>query len=510
LENPRGAAALAYHAATCHSEARLRSDPHGLDWENQPIPWRLYRGLEPIPLPRELPESEVPALSALAGAGSAPDRQLYLRGLARVLRFSAGVTKVKRGAGGDLYLRAHPNTGALYHLDVFVVTGALVDLDAGVYHFGAHDFALRRLRGGDYRATLALASAQEPRVASAQACLVVTSTWWRNAWKYRARAYRHVGWDGGALLANLLAVARTAGLAPRVVIGFADPAIESLLALDPRREGAVALVPLGTADAPLPPSAALAPLHLETEPLSPSEVDYPAIREIHAASSLADAEAVRRWRVPARAASEPLSSAKRLPLALPDDSALPAESLERVILRRGSTREFDPDAWLALEELAVTVDRATRPVPADFLAEQASLLDLYVIVHAVRGLPPGAYAYRRGERALELLVEGDLRRRAGRLALGQPLAADACANLYWLADLRAVGARLGDRGYRAAQLEGGVAGGRAYLASYAQGFGATGLTFFDDEVVELLSPHAAGKSVMFLAAIGRSARRPRA
>ena len=56
--------------------------------------------------------------------------------------------------------------------------------------------------------------------------------------------------------------------------------------------------------------------------------------------------------------------------------------------------------------------------------------------------------------------------------------------------------------YRAAQLEGGIIGGRLYLGAYAQGFGATGLTFFDDEVTEFFSPHASGKSVMFLVALG--------
>ena len=36
----------------------------------------------------------------------------------------------------------------------------------------------------------------------------------------------------------------------------------------------------------------------------------------------------------------------------------------------------------------------------------------------------------------------------------------------------------------------------------AQRFGATGLTFFDDEVAGFFSPHASGKSVMFLVALG--------
>ena len=46
-----------------------------------------------------------------------------------------------------------------------------------------------------------------------------------------------------------------------------------------------------------------------------------------------------------------------------------------------------------------------------------------------------------------------------------------------------------------------------YLAAYALRLGASGLTFFDDDVTEFFSPHAAGKSVMFLIALGRP--RPR-
>ena len=79
-------------------------------------------------------------------------------------------------------------------------------------------------------------------------------------------------------------------------------------------------------------------------------------------------------------------------------------------------------------------------------------------------------------------------------------------NVYSLANLSPLLARFGNRGYRAAQLEGGITGGRLYLASYAQRFGATGLTFFDDEVTEFFSPHASEKSVMFLVALGHPDR----
>ena len=146
-------------------------------------------------------------------------------------------------------------------------------------------------------------------------------------------------------------------------------------------------------------------------------------------------------------------------------------------------------------------------MPADFLAVPgATLLDFYLIVHAVEGLAPGTYYFRRSERSLEQLREGDFRQAAGWLGLGQELPADAAVNVYSLAQLPPVLARFGNRGYRAAQLEGGITGGRMYLSAYAQRFGASGLTFFDDDVTEFFSPHAAGKSVMFLVALGHADR----
>jgi len=73
--------------------------------------------------------------------------------------------------------------------------------------------------------------------------------------------------------------------------------------------------------------------------------------------------------------------------------------------------------------------------------------------------------------------------------------------------MRPILERFGNRGYRATQLEAGILGGKLYLAAYAQHLGATGLTFFDEDVISFFSPHAAGKSAIFLTAVGRSVRR---
>ena len=101
------------------------------------------------------------------------------------------------------------------------------------------------------------------------------------------------------------------------------------------------------------------------------------------------------------------------------------------------------------------------------------------------------------------MKEGEFRAEAYHLGLEQQLPADACVDIFFLADLNRVLERYGNRGYRAVQLEAGAIGGRMYLVTYAQRLGATGLTFFDDDVTNFFSPHAKDKSAVFLLAIGK-------
>jgi SagB-type dehydrogenase family enzyme len=233
---------------------------------------------------------------------------------------------------------------------------------------------------------------------------------------------------------------------------------------------------------------------------------------MHEASSLESEEEVAAWREGTEKAEgkrmrDDERQTRLFPLQLLRDDLLPVDTIDEVIVRRGSTREFARES-IGFAELSTMLDRATRGIAADFLGgAKDSLNEIYLIVHAVDDLPPGAYYYRRAEGALELLKPGDFRQEAGNLGLGQEIPADCSANVYFLADLTATLERFGNRGYRAAQLEAAIMGGKLYLAAYAQRLGASGLTFFDDDVSEFFSPHAAGKSVMFLIALGKSAKK---
>jgi len=501
--NADGAGAREFHDRTAHSFQSIRASRHTLDWDNKPLPFKIYPDLPAMPLPRDLPALAADVAPALIG-GAVAASGLDLERLAALLYYAAGVTKVKRyPGGGEVYFRAAASTGALYQTEVYLVTGALAGLPAGVYHFGPGDFALRRLREGDFRGALALAAAAEDLAAS-PAILVLSGLYWRNTWKYQARGYRHLFWDSGTLLANLLAAAAALGVPARLVTGFVDLEVNALLGLDAETEGALVLAPLGIAGTSGPPSPVISPLDAATVPLSASRVDYPLLVEAYRDSSLESEAEVAQWREEAGLALPPSAPPASSLVALPPPAARMGRALGETIERRGSTREFSGES-IDAERFSTALYHATRGVALDV---PGRLVDLYLAVHAVDGIPPGAYAYHPDRHALETLARGDVRADSAYLCLGQPLGGASSATAFFLSDLRSVLARLGNRGYRLANLEAGIAGGRLYLGAYAQGFGASGLTFYDRAVVEFFGPHAAGKDAIFVTALGRSVRGP--
>ena len=152
------ASAREYHERTKHSPASIRSGPHYLDWDNQPHPFKVYEDLASLPLEEHLTSSGMPALQAISRGAQDGERGITHQELGELLFLCAGVTRRRRYFGGEMLFRAAACTGALYHVDVYVVAGPLADLDAGVYHFAPERFALTPLRTGDHRGALA-----EPR-----------------------------------------------------------------------------------------------------------------------------------------------------------------------------------------------------------------------------------------------------------------------------------------------------------------------------------------------------------
>ena len=508
MANNGFSSALTYHEATKHSEVSIGASAHYLDWDNKPAQFKAYKNLPSIALPRDFPRPEENSIEAIRNeTNESGPKQVDLGVLSELLFFSAGLTRKARFGKELYYMRAASATGALYPIELYVISGRIPGLEAGVYHFNPLHFSLVKLREGDYRASLEDAGCADGL--SAPFTLAFASLAWRNAWKYEARSYRHWFWDTGVIVANLLATSNSVGLATKAVLCFVDSEIDQLLGLEYKKEATVALavVGIGRIEPGLRVNQPIRSLALESNPLSSEEINYPIIWETNEASQLRSKSETETWR-------KSLSLSKRtiptttpaFPLRGPKEDLSPL--LDEVILLRGSTRKFAREP-ISFDHLSTILQSSATKIPLDLLPENETLIDFYFIANDVQGLPQGSYFYNTNTNSVEQLKVLKNRSMPGYLCLGQQLFSDASVVFFLMTNLNSVLKSLGNRGYRAAQFEAGVRAGKIYLSSYAVRVGASGSTFFDDAVTEFFSPHANEKSPMIAVGVGVPAYKAR-
>jgi hypothetical protein len=96
--------------------------------------------------------------------------------------------------------------------------------------------------------------------------------------------------------------------------------------------------------------------------------------EMHDASSLESEEEIAQWRSrhPIFPSSTPDGKAVGLQ---PPSLGQSKDTIEHLILRRGSTRTFDKAASITLAQLSTILDRSTRGLSADFLQPPGAQLN---------------------------------------------------------------------------------------------------------------------------------------
>ncbi|MDQ4027277.1 MAG: SagB/ThcOx family dehydrogenase [Actinomycetota bacterium] len=478
-----------FHELTKHTPASIRRSRHLLDWSNKPYPFKEYVDLEPIPLPSPSSDTSLPATDAIVGHAPDARRSLDLSELARLLVLGAGVLRERVFPDGErFYFRTYASAGALYPVEVYVACAGIDQLAPGLYHFHPRETALRQLATNDPRAAVVAACGGRDSLAAAPIALVLTGIPWRTTWKYEARGYRHIFWDAGMIIVNFLALAASGGHPAEVIAGFADDDLNALVGIDGRTEMALAVVPVGDSGERTALPASEARLHERPQhavaPLSRQAREYPEPVAVHAAGVLAPDD-VASWQRSSAGRSKP-----------PQDSQC-QDGVETVIRRRGSSRAFSR-ASIPGEQLTDVLLRAMHDLHSDW---DSSLVELVAIVNGANGISSGAYRLDGGR--LQMVAAGDFRDVGYWLCLEQPLGGDGAATVFLLADLERVSSDFGSRGYRAAQLEAGIRAGRLYLGAYACGFGATGLTFYDDEVRKFFDTDL---EPMLAVALGRPAR----
>ena len=184
-------------------------------------------------LPRELPPTSAPAVAVLAGTAEVSSAPLDLAQLARLLYLSAGVVRTMERPYGTHPFRAAGSAGG--------------PVPARGVRRGASRGPRPRVCTGMTPGTTRW-SKSDPRPGSGGPAVVVTGVPWRTGWRYRERGYRHIYWDACTMLAQLLALADSAGLNAALYSSFPDAQVAALVGADRVHEFPVAVVGLSGTD----------------------------------------------------------------------------------------------------------------------------------------------------------------------------------------------------------------------------------------------------------------------
>jgi SagB-type dehydrogenase family enzyme len=490
---------IAYHDRTKHHPERYANGPGGLDWANQPDPFRRFNGAPAFRLPLADLDDTPPA-AALFGAATVTSQPLTLERLSLYLELSLGLSARKEIANSSWYLRMNPSSGNLHPTEAYAVLPGLQGLPggAGVYHYAPRRHMLEQ-------------RARWPRDAIPDAAgfhVGLASITWREAWKYGERAFRYCQHDVGHALAALRFAAAALGWRAQLLPECDDAHLARLLGIDRVEDFAdaeqetpellVRVIVNEAAVTTLPPAANTAIEWFgRANRLSHLHVEWPVIDEAIAASE-------RK----AASAKQP-ESGKLIAWPLP---SIPAgnHTAGQLIRQRRSAVDFDGVSSITRESflaiLDTTLPRTFAP-PFDAWPFPPRL-HLVLMVHRVTGLDSGLYLWLRTpadadalRRAfgtnlkweaatdsaittpLYRLGRGDLRDFARTLSCHQDIAADGAFSLGMVARFEPVLRERGAAAYRELFWEAGMIGQALYLAAEAAGVRGTGIGCYFDEVL---------------------------
>ncbi len=157
-------------------------------------------------------------------------RTLDREQIAQLLWAAQGVTEGR--------LRTAPSAGALYPLEVYLVTGE------GIYHYLPQSHELERIAEGDFLPQLSKAALGQEYVREAPVSVVIAAVYQRAERRYGERAARYVWIEAGHVAQNVHLQAVAMGLGSVPVGAFDDRQVHKVLSL-PQNQMPLYIIPVG-------------------------------------------------------------------------------------------------------------------------------------------------------------------------------------------------------------------------------------------------------------------------
>jgi SagB-type dehydrogenase family enzyme len=463
-----------------------------VDWEDAPLPYKLYRGLPVVPLSGDVPltlkrrDSQVePGLEELGSF------LWYVYGLSHYSQLAMSVNAREATAENyaQLFRRFVPSGGALYPNELYVYL-KLKDVTTGIYHYDTAHHRLLLLREGNYDSYLSR-SLGNGDVSDCFCTVFVSTVFWKNFYKYNNFSYRLQGLDAGVVIGQALEVANQMGVTARVCYQFLDRSINHLLGLTEQDESVYAVIPLSIDSINVEQNnkeesvsafelcREVPALKHETYNRSKRVLEYPLLKEMNEASMLESTQLIKIKK---------------------EDHLKKSFGTEFIMLPNVDSFSYDlasicrerhsPDLDFTMGKVGLntisTLFKETFSFSyhndlGDTQEYPETRLSFYGFFYNVDGVSNGAYAYDKRAHALRRITGGDFREIL-QYGLTMPTVnmfqVPLC--LHVVGDKDHLKEDLGYRGYRIQQMEAGIIVQRLLLISCALGLGGHPLLGFDE------------------------------
>src|SRR5208282_326408 len=200
---------------------------HYLDWANMPNPFRHYEGVPVLDLPADPPAPQISALEALESKTGSSLARNGAEFLSQLMFYSASISASKRvpSTGAVYALRVNPSSGNLHPTEFHFCSQGLAGWTDGLYHYRPSSHMAEQRAIGDFDRKFV--------DDSAPLMFVLTSIAWREAWKYRDRAFRYCLHDVGHAWQALTLAARSIGCESFALGHFSDDSVAEACLLAP-------------------------------------------------------------------------------------------------------------------------------------------------------------------------------------------------------------------------------------------------------------------------------------
>jgi len=198
-------------------------------------------------------------------------------------------------------------------------------------------------------------------------------------------------------------------------------------------------------------------------------------------------------------------------IKLPHDFKYRGIPVEEAIMKRRSNRNFIHHP-ISIEELScllyyasgITKGEGARGLRAAPSAGALYPIEIYPVIHQVKGIKSGIYHYSIEDHSLELLKSGDYRQKLSQYCLGQEFAGKAGVAFIMTAVFARTKWKYRNRAYRYVLIEAGHIGENIYLTATSMGLGACAAgAFFDDQINAVLNIDGIKEAAIHITVVGK-------